>query len=294
MNKNIKIVAEFGCNHMGNINIATDMIDVLSKFPNPYKIQIIKFQKRTPKDILTEEEYNSAHPNPENSFGKTYGLHKEFLEFTTEQHKKLKQYCENNNFIYSTSVFDKNSAKEIIKLNPKIIKLSSANNTDYDLIKFINDNYEGELHISLGMTTRSEEEKIVNTVREKNKLVLYACTTAYPTQYKDTCLLEIQRLKQMYQNEVKAIGFSGHHLGIVPDIAAVALGAEYIERHFTLDKTFKGTDQAISLNPDEMLELSKNINIISESLTLKPKEILDVEYEIRKRLKYKGRETICK
>lgn len=289
MNRKFTIIAEIGTNHMGDINLATQMIDKLSTFPIPNNVQIIKFQKRTPKEILTQEEYNSLHPNPKNSFGKTYGLHREYLEFTIEQHKLLKQYCENHNFIYSTSIFDKTSAKEILSIKPKIIKLSSANNTDYDLIKYLNDNYDGELHISLGMTTRKEEEKIINTVRNKNKLVLFACTSAYPTEYKDTCLLEIQRLKQTYKNEVKAIGFSAHHIGIIPDIAAATLGAEYIERHFTLNKNFKGTDQPISLNPDEMLELCKNLNIISETLTLKPKEILDVELEIRNRLKYKGK-----
>ena len=238
--------------------------------------------------ILSEIEYNTPHPNLKNAFAETYGLHKEFLEFSVSQHDILKKYCEDKGFNYSSSVFDMISAKEIVGLNPKMIKLSSANNIDYNLIEYLNDNYNGELHISLGMTTRKEEEKIVEKIKNKKNTILYSCVSAYPTPDDKLSLLEIKRLKETYGKDIKAVGFSGHHLGIIQDVAAVALGAKYIERHFTLDKNFKGTDQDFSLEPNEMLQLSKNIKITSKGLSLKEKEILDIEEDVRNRLKYKG------
>ena len=285
-----KIVAELCCNHQGDFDTAKKMIDVLAEFPNEYKVDVIKFQKRTPKIILSKEEYNRPHPNPQNAFGSTYGAHKEALEFSVNQHRELKKYCEDRGFVYSVSVFDIYSLKEILTLNPEMIKISSANNNDYELLKYLDENYNGEIHISLGMTTKNEEQKIFDLIKNNRKnLVIYACTSAYPTENKDICLLELKRLRKAYGNNIKAVGFSGHHHGVVPDIAAVALGAQYIERHFTLDKNMKGTDQYFSLNPKEFLELSKNISLVNKTLTYKSEEILEAERSVRNRLKFHGK-----
>lgn len=272
---------------MGDINLATKMIERLASFPNNMKVDVIKFQKRYPKLILSQKEYNSPHPNHKHSFGKTYGEHRENLEFSLEQHYKLKKICEKHNFIYSSSVFDKVSAEEILTLNPKIIKISSANNTDYDLLKYLDTNFNGEIHISLGMTTRQEEINIIKSFNKNLKnVVLYACTSSYPTLPGDICLLEISRLKNTYGDYIKGVGFSGHHIGYIQDIAAVTLGARYIERHFTLNKSFKGTDQSISLDTNDFFNLIKNVRLVSQDLKLKPTEILSSEQSIRKRLKF--------
>jgi len=277
---------------MGSIKLAKKMVTELSNLGKNSAPDIIKFQKRYPRNILTSEEYNAPHPNPANAFGKTYGLHKEFLEFSQEQHLILKNYCEALGFTYSCSVFDKKSANDILKLNPHIIKISSANNNDLNLLRYIDDNFNGEIHISLGMTTRKEEENILKNIKNNKKnLVLYACTSAYPVPEDKVCLLEISRLRDTYENEIKGIGFSGHHLGITQDIVAVALGAKYIERHFTLDKKLKGTDQLISLEPKEFKALVNNIRIVEKGLIYKTSEVLDVEEEVRKRLKYK--DVVC-
>lgn len=288
-----KIIAELCCNHQGNFETAKLMIDKLAEFPVGYKVDVIKFQKRTPKLILSKEEYNKPHPNPKNAFGATYGLHKEALEFTIEQHRELKKYCEDKGFIYSASVFDINSLKEVLSLNPELIKISSANNNDYELLKYLDENFNGEVHISLGMTTREEEMRILESIKNNRKnLVFFACTSAYPTKEDDICLLEVQRLKETYGNEIKTVGFSGHHLGIVPDIGAVVLGAKYIERHFTLDKNMKGTDQYFSLEPEEMLKLVQNIRSAKKTLTYKSSEVLAVEQDVRKRLKFCDKITV--
>ena len=286
------VIAEIGCNHKGDMNIAHKMIKLLGTFKllneNSY-IDVVKFQKRTNKELLSSEEYNAPHPNPINSYGETYGEHREFLEFNLEQHKQLKSWCEEENLIYSTSTWDLTAAKEIASLNPKLIKIPSASNLNFEMLEYLRDNYSGEIHISFGMTTHEEERKIIEFFKEKNRtkdLVIYACTSGYPVPFEDICLNEITRLKEAYGDMVKVIGFSGHHLGIAVDVAALALGATYFERHFTLDRTWKGTDHAASLEPQGLQKLARDLRQVHKALTPKSKEILDIEEVQRKKLKH--------
>ena len=281
------IIAEAGCNHKGDMDIAYELIKAAKKCG----ANAIKFQKRCNRELLTEEQYNAPHPNPKNSYGKTYGEHREFLEFSLLQHKKLKQLCEENGITYATSVWDLTSAKEITSLNPDFIKIPSACNNHYDMLNYLCDNYDGEIQISFGMTTRKEEENILNlfTKKARNKdLTIFSCTSGYPVPYEDVCLLEITRIKNLYGNIVKQIGFSGHHLGIAIDIAAYTLGANVFERHFTLDKTWKGTDHKASLEPDELSLLIKNLSDTKKALTYKSEEVLPIEKIQRQKLKYRG------
>ena len=282
------LIAEVGCNHKGNIKIAKQFIDVAQKFCN---LDFIKFQKRHPKSLLNKKEYNAPHPNPENSYGSTYGLHREKLEFSLSQHISLKKFCEKNRLTYSTSVWDLKSAKEITSIKPKFIKIGSATNTNYDVVVYLLKNFKGKIHISLGMTTKKEEEKLISLIVKYNRckdIILYACTSAYPVESKDTCLLEILRLIERYKKKklVMDIGFSGHHKGIALDVAAYALGANYIERHFTLDRTWKGTDHSASLEPDGMRKLKRNLEETHRAFKYKKNAILGIEKDTRKKLKY--------
>ena len=287
MYKKPYIIAEAGCNHMGQMEIDHDLIKVAAFY---CKADAIKFQKRCPKELLTPEQYNAPHPNPANSYGKTYGEHREFLEFTVEQHAQLKKWCEECDITYSTSVWDMTSAKEIASLNPEYIKIPSACNNNFNMLQWLCDNYKGEIQLSFGMTTHEEEEQIVQLFEKNNRakdLVLYNCTSGYPVPFKDVCLLEIVRMKKAYENRVKAIGFSGHHLGIAVDTAAYTLGASIIERHYTLDRTWKGTDHAASLEPDGIRKLVRDLNAVYASLTYKSSEILPIEQVQRDKLKYR-------
>ncbi len=280
-----KIIAEIGGNHKGSMQIAKEMIQTAALF---CKVDVVKFQKRCNKELLSEEEYTAPHPNPTNSYGDTYGAHREFLEFDLEQHKQLKLWCEEFGVEYSTSVWDLTSAKEIASLNPKLIKIPSACNLNKELLEYLCDNYSGEIHLSLGMTTHTEEDQIVSFFESKGRskdLVLYSCTSGYPVPFEDICLLEINRIKQTFGERVKAIGFSGHHLGIAIDSAAVSLGAEWIERHFTLDRTWKGTDHAASLEPDGMRKLARDCRAVAKALNYKKQEILEIESVQRNKLK---------
>ena len=286
-----KVIAEIGCNHLGKFEIAKDLI----KLANESGASYAKFQKRTPKELLSTEQYNSPHPNPMHSYGETYGQHREYLEFTVEQHYDLKKYCEELGIGYSSSVWDVTSAKEIASLNPVFIKIPSASNTNFQMLKVLRDEYNGDIHASVGMTTHKEEDELIRFFEEKNtahRIVLYSCTSGYPVPFNDVCLLEIKRLKNQYGDRVKEIGFSGHHLGIAVDIAAYTLGACWVERHFTKDRTWKGTDHAASLEPTGLRKLVRDLNATFQALHSKTEDILDIEKAQRNKLKYRTKENI--
>ncbi len=279
------IIAEIGCNHKGEMEIAKELIKVAKIFCN---VDAVKFQKRNNKELLTEEQYSQPHPNPVNSYGDTYGAHREYLEFDVNQHQELKDYCEEIGITYSTSVWDLTSAKEIASLDPDFIKIPSACNNNFAMLKWLCQNYKGEIHISTGMTTKSEIEELVQLFKNESRnkdLVLYNCTSGYPVPFEDVCLLDINLLIDKYKDDVKHIGFSGHHLGIAVDVAAYTLGANIVERHYTIDRTWKGTDHAASLEPMGLRKLSRDLNAVYKALDYKDQDILPIEQVQRDKLK---------
>ncbi len=281
------VVAEIGCNHMGDLETAKELIRVAAQFCGA---DSVKFQKRNPKELLTPEQYDSPHPIPANSYGATYGEHREFLEFDVAQHAELKALCDELGIIYSCSTWDLTSAREITSLDPVYVKIPSACNLHFEMLDWLCNNYIGQIHVSCGMTNHQEEETVVAFFEERSRLqdvVLYACTSGYPVPAGDICLREITRMRGLYEDRVSAIAFSGHHLGIAPDVAAVTLGAKWVERHYTGDRTWKGTDHAASLEPDGLRRLVRDIRNVSKALTYKPKEILDIEETQRTKLKWR-------
>ena len=285
--KEPKIIAEIGCNHMGEMAIAKELID-LAKIAG---VKYVKFQKRKNKELLTEEQFNTPHPVFENSYGDTYGAHREYLEFSVDQNKELKNYCDSIGIVYSTSVWDVTSAKEMISFEPEFLKVPSACNNNYKMLRVLRDEFKGQVQLSIGMTTKIEVEEIVNFFEETNqakrRLVIYSCTSGYPVPAKDVALLEINWLYENYESRVNEIGFSGHHLGVALDIAAYTLGARWIERHFTKDRTWKGTDHAASLEPQGLQKLVRDLNVSYQSLQFKDSQILPIEQVQRDKLKNK-------
>lgn len=279
------VVAEIGCNHKGSLDVLQEMISVAAKFA---KVDYIKLQKRCNTELLTDDEYAAPHPNPRNSFADTYGEHREYLEFSAQQHRKIVQMCRAAGVGYATSVWDLTSTKEIVALEPDFIKIPSACNLNVHMLEYLALNYRGGIHISFGMTTDEEQDEIVELFRAlgaADRLVLYACTSGYPVPHDQICLREISRLTTRFGDDVDAVGFSGHHLGIAVDMAAIALGASWIERHFTLDRTWKGTDHAASLEPDGMRRLVRDAAVASTALSYKSAPILNIEIPQRSKLK---------
>ena len=171
------VVLEVGCNHMGQLDLAKKMIESAAY---TCRASAVKFQKRNNFESLSIEQRNAPHPHPENSYGKTYGEHRDFLEFTLEQHVTLKKHCENCGVIYSTSVWDLTSAKEIASINPQYIKIPSAQNTNFKMLHWLCENYKGEIQVSLGMTTPQEEDQIFELFKRYDNLsnlTLMACTS---------------------------------------------------------------------------------------------------------------------
>lgn len=297
--KDVQVVAEIGCNHKGDFEVACEMIRVAATF---CKADVVKFQKRCNRELLSEDEYWRPHPVPQNSYGATYGEHREYLEFDVDQHRELMKECERNGIEYSTSVWDLTSAIEMTSLNPRFLKIPSATNQHFELQNWLCENFGGEIHVSTGMTTRAEIRDLVTFYEERGRagdLVLYSCTSGYPVAPEDVCLLEIGNLMDEFGGRVRGIGFSGHHLGIATDIAALAIGRmhendgkgrfTYIERHFTLDRTWKGTDHAASLEPDGLRRLCRDVHHVTKALQYKAQDILPVEQVQRDKLKWKNR-----
>ena len=282
------LIAEIGCNHMGDLEIAKRFIEVAGSF---CEVQNVKFQKRSNRDLLPPDQFDAPHPVPSNSFGDTYGAHREYLEFSLEEHRKLKDHCDERGMTYATSVWDVPSLREIATLEPAYLKVPSATNTNVELLTELCTGFGGKIHVSLGMTTRAEEEQMMELFRSHGRagdVVLYACTSGYPIQASEACLLEIPRLIEAYGDEVEAIGYSGHHNGISLDTVAFTLGATYIERHFTLDRTWKGTDHAASLEPDGLRRLQRNLVQAAEALQVRSQEILPIEEPQRAKLKWQA------
>lgn len=280
-----KLIGEIGCNHQGDLSTAFQMVDKLATYCDA---DIAKFQKRTPKVLLSPEQYNAPHPNPRNSFGETYGEHREKLELCLEDHRVLKKYCEELSIQYSCSVWDLPSAEDICSLDPNHIKIPSAQNTNEELIKYVYEHSRAIVHISMGMTTEEERKKLLGLIIEMSEspgTVLYECTSEYPVPFEHMYLLNLYRIPTYLE-----AGYSGHHLGIAADVAALALGARWIERHFTLDRTWKGTDQAASLEPDAMRKLKRDLHNVSRALRYRGGKMSKDELEQRKKLKYRSGE----
>jgi N-acetylneuraminate synthase len=188
--------------------------------------------------------------------------------------------CDAISIGYSCSVWDIKSTKEIMSLEPVYIKVPSAKNISWDILDILKTEYDGKIHISLGMTTKKECREIYDFMKDRSlDVVYYHCTSAYPVTFDDVNLLTIGSLMSHEK------GFSGHHMGIAIDLVAYTLGATWIERHFTLDRTMKGTDHAASLEPTGLAKLVRDLHNAQKVLTLKSSDILKCEEEARRKLK---------
>lgn len=280
----MNLVTEMCCNHMGRMDLAKKMIDAAAVVGADYA----KFQKWYPKKALSHEQYNAKHPNEKNAFDQPYGKHRERLELNIDQHSELKDYCREKGIGYSCSVFDAVSAKQISELAPDYMKIPSQKNLDLNIYLALQNCLPKELHISTGMTKGEEVSlllEFLKSVIPLDRVILYVTTSSYPCKFSDLHLMNLVSLRNDYGHLVKGFGFSGHHEGIAPDIAALALGADFIERHFTLDRSWKGTDQAASLAIPGLSKLRRDLNNCEEALTYRPPGILDVEKEAFEKVK---------
>lgn len=243
---NIYIVAEIGQNHNGDMEIAKALIDEASMAG----CSAVKLAKRDLDHELTTEAYNRPY-NHDRSFGETYGQHRKFLELSFEDHKRLKKFANNRKMDYFLSVCDIPSLEFALSLDPPLVKIPSKEINNLPLIEKTAECGK-PVAFSIGMAT-SEEYNIVQNILKRPDDITVLTTSSYPTEYDD---INLNRLTRIDGKK----GFSCHNPDPTLAVAAVALGATYIEYHITLDREMKGSDHICSLELEEMTYLVDIIN----------------------------------
>jgi N-acetylneuraminate synthase len=269
----IKVIAEIGNNHQGELDIARRLIDSAAEAG----CWAVKSQKRS----MREEWKSRPYDNP-NSFGKTYWDHREALELTPDAHRSLKQYAEALGLEYFVSPWDAQSASEMDQVGMKRFKLASACLTDEVLLSVLTEAGKPVI-MSTGMSTWEEIGFACDMLANELECIML-CTSTYPCEFEDIRLGRIELLSRYIDDDDVKLGFSGHHHGIAIDIAAAAMGCEYIERHLTLDRSWRGSDHAASLEPGGLDKLCRDLKAFEAANQLGP-EIVDAELPIREKLR---------
>ncbi len=274
----VYIIAEIGQNHQGDFGHAKELISKAKECG----VNAVKSQKRHTRTLLTNEQYDRPYDTP-NAFGPTYGLHRDALELSVEQHLELKNYAESLGIDYFVSPWDPVSASDMIEIGMKIFKIASASITDEETVKKVVESGSSVI-MSTGMSSEEEIEKCAGWISgtSSQKVILH-CTSTYPSDFCDINLSYMQKIAEKYPDFT--IGFSGHHRGIAIDIAAAAMGARVIERHFTMDRSQRGSDHSASLEPSGLEKLVRDIRAFEEALGDGVKRIYEGEIPMREKLR---------
>lgn len=252
------IVAEIGQNHNGDINIAKQLIEMASRC----KADAVKFQKRDIKDEFTEKGYNAPYIGP-NSFGKTYGEHREFLELTEQEHRELKIYAESKGLTYFCTACDIPSVEMMERIGNPIYKIASRDLTNLPLLKRIAETGK-PIILSTGMASFREIDEALETINyPKNKVVLMQCISQYPADIENINLLGMVEMRKKYNI---LTGLSDHNPGIIPALSASILGAPIVEKHITLSRAMKGTDHAVALEENGLKKLVDYIRLSERAM----------------------------
>jgi len=269
-------VAEIGLNHNGDVNIAKRLVDVAVKAG----ANAVKMQKRNIDSLLTKEWRDKPYTG-NNSFGETYGEHRKNLELSDDDWCEMARYCKKTRITFLASGWDVASVTFIDKFVPAF-KVASADVTNLPLLEFISCLGKPVI-MSTGMSTLEEIDEAVEIFDDFDlEYMLLHCVSAYPVDYKDVHLRNIHTLREMYN---VPIGYSGHEKsGHVVTLGAVAMGANLIERHITLDHTMKGPDHAASLEPGGLTSLISSIRNLESAMGSGRKIILPIEIPVREKL----------
>lgn len=261
MNGKTYIIAELGGNHQGEVELAKRLIDKAADSG----ANAVKIQKR---DMASLNEYSDKkiYDGP-NSFGKTYTEHRKALELTVEQHKELLEYAHNRKLDFGASCWDKKSIDEMAPI-VDFLKLQSADSHNFELIEYLAQKakeHNKPVIMSTGGSTYEQIKQAYDIFVKANvPISILHCVVSYPAPFNSINLNNMIKLKEMFPEA--RIGYSGHEKGIAISLAAVAMGAEIIERHFTLDRMLKGGDHAASLEPQGLKILIRDIRAFEEAL----------------------------
>jgi sialic acid synthase SpsE len=274
------VIAEVGQNHNGEMGIAKELIDNIAF----HKADAVKFCKRHIPSEMTRAMYDQPYIGPQ-SFGDTYGKHREFLELTCDQYRELKQYAEAKNVIFFATACDLQSVRDLEGIGVSLYKVASRDLTNLPLIDELA-RAGKPIILSCGMDSLVEIKEAVDTVRKHhNEIVLMQCTSSYPTPYQDVNIRAMHSLRREFD---VLTGMSDHTVGIMVPVVAAALGACVVEKHVTLARYMKGTDHACSLEPDGLRRIVRDIRNMEVALgtgeKMVPPSITSAKAKLRRSL----------
>lgn len=259
------IIAEIGQNHNGSIDLAKQLIDMSKRCG----ADAVKFQKRDIPSELTKEAFNRPYDN-RNSFGKTYGEHRMFLELSEEEHRELKGYADNIGITYFCTPCDIPSVELLERIDCPFYKVASRDLTNIPLLEKLG-TLGKPVIISTGMASLEDIDNALQALQlPKDMLIIMQCTSEYPCALENVNLKVMDTLKEKYKVN---IGLSDHTSGVIVSASASAIGATVIEKHVTLDRTMKGTDQPGSLEEAGLKKLVEYIRATELAMGTAKKEI---------------------
>lgn len=271
------IVAEIGINHNGDIQLALEMMEAAKEAG----VDAVKFQKRDPVICVPEEQKRVMRDTP---WGRmTYLEYKERLEFCTRDYDRIEVRAWELGLDWFASVWDIPSLDFIQDYNVVALKIPSAALTDHDLIEEAVDS-DLPIILSTGMSSMSQIKETVTLIGD-HPLALLHCTSIYPCPNNKLNLKMIESLRHREALRKAPIGYSGHETGLATTVAAVAMGASIIERHFTMDRAMWGTDQAASVEPQGFRKLVKDIRAVEDGLGFAKKVVYPEEYRAAEKLR---------
>ncbi|MEZ0394858.1 MAG: N-acetylneuraminate synthase family protein [Anaerolineales bacterium] len=264
------IIAEIGHNHQGDLEKAKDLFKAAAECG----VDAVKLQKRDNRTLFTRELYNKPYDN-ENSFGPTYGAHREALEFGREEYLELQRYARELNVTMFATAFDHRSVDFLAELDMPAYKIASGDLKNIPLLKYVA-RVGKPIILSTGGGTLEDVQRAYDAIMPINsQLAILQCTSSYPAEHKDLNLRVIETYRRQFPENI--IGFSDHENGIAMATAAYVLGARIIEQHFTLNHTWKGTDHPFSLEPIGMRKLVRDLRRVRLALGDGIKQVLPCE-----------------
>jgi len=269
------IVAEIGINANGSVDTAKQLIDVAVVAG----CDAVKFQKRSLTICYTEEEM--ARPR-QSQFGDTNGDLKRGLEFNFDQYDEIDEYCKTKEIIWFASAWDAPAVRFLNQFKVPLYKVASASLTDHGILSAMK-LLKHPVFMSVGMSDYQQIKEANALFPHNYPLVLLATTSTYPCALEHLNLRKIQTLQDVFWNRL--VGYSGHEVGIWTTLAAVAMGADVIERHITLDRTMWGSDQAASVEPQGLIRLVKEIRDLEKARGNGKLEMIDAEVEVMEKLR---------
>jgi N-acetylneuraminate synthase/sialic acid synthase len=269
-NSHCYVIAEIGHNHQGRLETAKEMFRVARECG----ADAVKLQKRDNRSLFTKAGYAKPYDNP-NSFGETYGEHREFLEFGWIEYKELMQYADEIGVTMFSTAFDFVSADFLAKLDIPIFKIASGDLKNIPLLTHIAE-FQKPMILSTGGGTMEDVNRAYDAIMPINQqLCILQCTAGYPAEFDELNLQVIRTYRERFPNTT--VGLSSHDNGIAMAVAAYMLGARVIEKHFTLNHTWKGTDHAFSLEPIGFRKMVRDLRRTKAAMGDGIKKVYDSE-----------------